>query len=377
VSEIYLNNAATTFPKPSIVVEKVSRYIRELPADAGRQDSATQDPRTSCRAELAKLFGVDDPNQIVLLPSATHALNLVIQGLMVPGSHVVTTMLEHNSVLRPIAHRQKDLSIQVTHVWPDLSDQITTERLTEAVTNDTSLIVVTHASNVTGSVQPVNEIAELAAKIGVPLLIDASQSAGTIPLIHRNLPGKVYIAFAGHKGLLGLPGTGGLILAEGNLPQLIVGGSGVYSENPFHPSFLPLRHEAGTPNLPGVVGLIAGIQAVQERGVEVEGHNRHHLVISLRSQLKKISGVRVLPLAEDDGRAGIVSFTLKGWTPEEVGFALQKSFGITTRSGLHCAPFAHQVYGTAPEGTVRASFGRDNTEADRDAIADAVANIAR
>jgi cysteine desulfurase family protein len=375
LSEIYLNNAATSFPKPSIVVEKVSRYIKESPADAGRHDSGTQDPRPACRAELAELFGVEDSSHIVLLPSATHALNIVIQGLLVPGSHVVTTMLEHNSVLRPIAHRQKDFSVKVTHVCPDPSDQISPELLIEAVTNNTALIAVTHASNVTGSIQPVEEIADLAADVGVPLLIDASQSAGAIPLAHRCLPGQVYIAFAGHKGLLGLPGTGGLVLADGDLPQLIVGGSGVRSENPFHPPDLPLRHEAGTPNLPGVVGLLAGVKVVRARGVETEGENRHKLVKRLLSQLVTLERVHVLPLAGNDGRAGVVSFTIDGWTPGEVGYTLRKSFGITTRSGLHCAPLVHQVYGTAPQGTVRASIGRANTEAHMDAIAEAVSHL--
>jgi cysteine desulfurase/selenocysteine lyase len=376
VTAIYLNNAATSFPKPAIVVDAVSRWLQEPPADAGRDSSTTQDPRTACRIELAALLGVDDPNRIVLLPSSTHALNLVIHGLLPPGSHAVTTMLEHNSVLRPIAHRCREQGVTVTHVRPDSSDQISPGAIAQAITRDTRLIAVTHASNVTGGIQPVEEIAVLAAGAGVPLLIDASQSAGAIPLAHRALPGRVYIAFAGHKGLLGLPGTGGLVLAEGeDLPQLLVGGTGVRSESLFHPLELPLRHEAGTANLPGVVGLLAGVRTARARGVETEGAHRHHLVERLRSQLETVAGVRVLPLARNDGRAGVVSFTIDGWRPEEVGYALQKSFGITTRSGLHCAPLVHRVYGTTPLGTVRASFGRANTEAHVDALVAAVTHL--
>lgn len=378
MTAIYLNNAATSFPKPATVVDAVSRWLQEPPADPGRDSAMAQDPQTTCRAELAALFGVDEPNRIVLLPSATHALNLVIHALLVPGSHAVTTMLEHNSVLRPIAHRQRGHGVTVTHVWPDSSGQIPPEAIAEAITRDTRLIVVTHASNVTGGIQPVEEMADLAAGAGVPLLIDASQSAGAVPLAHRCLPGRVYIAFAGHKGLLGLPGTGGLVLANkcGDLPQLIVGGTGVRSESLFHPPELPLRHEAGTPNLPGAVGLLAGVQAVRARGVEAEGAHRHHLVERLRSRLETVGGVRVLPLARNDGRAGIVSFTVDGWTPEEMGYVLQRSFGITTRSGLHCAPLVHQVFGTAPLGTVRASVGFANTEEQVDALATAVAHLA-
>jgi len=372
---IYLNNAATSFPKPATVVEAVSRWLLQPPADPGRDSAATQDPRVACRIELAALFGVADPNRIVLLPSATHALNLVIQTLLTPGSHVVTTMLEHTSVLRPIAHRQRDQGVTVTHVWPDESGQVPPAAIAGAITRDTRLVVVTQASNVTGSIQPVEEIADLVAGAGVPLLIDASQSAGAVPLVHRCLPGQVYVAFAGHKGLLGLPGTGGLVLADEELPQLIVGGTGVRSESLLHPPELPLRHEAGTPNLPGIVGLLAGVRAVRARGVETEGAHRHHLVTHLRARLATIKGVRLLPLAGNDGRAGIVSFTVEGWTPEEVGYILQTSFGITTRSGLHCAPLVHQVYGTAPLGTVRASVGYANTEEQVEALANAVAHL--
>jgi selenocysteine lyase/cysteine desulfurase len=258
-----------------------------------------------------------------------------------------------------------------------LSDQILPGAIAQAITRDTRLIAVTHASNVTGSIQPVEEIAALAAEADVPLLIDASQSAGAIPLTYRRLSGRVYIAFAGHKGLLGPPGTGGLVLADGkDLPQLIIGGTGVRSESLFHPPELPLRHEAGTANLPGVVGLLAGVRTACARGVKTEGAHRHHLVERLRSQLETVGGVRVLPLARNDGRAGVVSFTIDGWTPEEVGYALQKSFGIITRSGLHCAPFVHRVYGTTPLGTVRASVGRANTEEHVDVLAAAVAHLA-
>jgi len=179
---IYLNNAATSFPKPATVIEAVSRWLQEPPADPGRDSSAAEDPLAACRTELAALFDVAAPERIVLLPSATHALNLVIHALLSPGSHVVTTMLEHNSVLRPIAHRQRDQGTAASYVWPDPSGQVFSGEIAAALTNDTRLIVVTQASNVTGSIQPVAEIADVAAEAGVPLLVDASQSAGSIPL---------------------------------------------------------------------------------------------------------------------------------------------------------------------------------------------------
>ncbi|HSJ58578.1 MAG TPA: aminotransferase class V-fold PLP-dependent enzyme, partial [Anaerolineae bacterium] len=342
----------------------------------GRESSAAQDPLAACRAEVAALLGVRDPDRIALLPSATHAINLVIHALATPGSHVITTMLEHNSVLRPIAHRQRDHGVAVTHLAPDVSGRVLPEAVAGAIRTGTRLVVMTHASNVTGAIQPVADVAALAAQARVPLLIDAAQSAGAIPLCHHSLPGEVYVAFAGHKGLLGLPGTGGLVLARGDLPQQIVGGTGVRSESPLHPAELPLRHEAGTPNLPGIIGLLAGVRAVRARGVEAEGAHRHHLVDYLRARLEMVPNVRLLPLCGGDGRAGIVSFTVAGWVPEEVGYALRTSFGITTRSGLHCAPLAHQVHGTAPLGTVRASVGQANTREQMDALAAAIAHLA-
>lgn len=378
MTAIYLNNAATSFPKPPAVVEAVNRWLIEPPVDSGRDTSHGQDPRAVCRAELAALLGVDDPRYVVLLPSATHGLNLVIQSLLSEGGHCVTTMLEHNSVLRPIAHRQQDYGVQATFVHPDTSGRVSAAAVRAALMPATRLVVVTHASNVTGSIQPISTIAEVAAEAGVPLLVDAAQSAGTVPLAHRDLPGVVYIAFAGHKALLGPPGTGGLVLAtQGMLRQHIVGGTGVRSESLSHPEALPLRHEAGTPNLCGIVGLLAGVRAVRARGVKAEGCRRHRLVARLRAGLSGVRTVRVLPLVGDDGRAGVVSFAVDGWDPEQVGFVLRQSFDIITRSGLHCAPLAHKVFDTSPLGTIRASVGFENTEAHVDALVAAVAQLAR
>jgi cysteine desulfurase / selenocysteine lyase len=377
MAAIYLNNAATSFPKPESVVSAVSRWLREPPADPGRDATAVPDPLSACRAELAGLFGAQDPLQVALLPSATQALNLVLNAFLAPESHVIATMLEHTSVLRPIVHRERDRQVRSTLVRPEASGQVSPDVVAGAVRPETRLIVVTHASNVTGSIQPIEELAVVAAAAGVPLLIDTAQSAGTVPIDHRSLPGCVYIAFAGHKGLLGLPGTGGVVLApDVELPQLVVGGTGVRSESLLHPPELPLRYEAGTPNLCGIAGLLAGVREVRARGVEREGAHRHGLVMRLRSGLERMSGMRVLPVANNDGRAGVLSFLVDGWTPEEIGYLLLQSFGITTRTGLHCAPLAHEVYGTAPLGTVRASVGWANTEDDVDALVEAMATLA-
>jgi len=371
---VYLNNAATSHPKPREVITAVQRALCEVPGDESR-GSGGYDCRAACRNELAAVFGVGDPNRIVLMPSATHALNLVINGLVARGSHVVTTVLEHNSVLRPLAHQGRDLGVAVVHLKPRVDGRIDPAEVRRAIGSRTSLVVVTHASNITGSIQPVEEIAELAAASGVPLLIDAAQTAGTVRFNHCRLPGRVFVAFAGHKALLGPSGVGGLILPDDELAQLTVGGTGIRSESRFHPEELPLRHEAGTPNLPGIAGLLAGTRTVLDSGVNSEGQHRNRLVRLTREGLAALPEVCLLPLAADDGRAGVVSFTIRNWGSEMVGYVLRESFGIETRTGLQCAPMAHEFFATFPDGAVRASFGRNNNAGHARLLVDAIAKL--
>jgi cysteine desulfurase / selenocysteine lyase len=374
--QIYLNNAATSYPKPATVVAAVAGYFSHPPEDPGRDAGGCVDPRESCRALLARALGVGEPRQVILLPSATCALNLVVQGLQGPGRHFVTTALEHNSLLRPLAHAARDHGAGLTTLEPDARGLVSGAAVRAALSPRTCLIAVSHASNVTGSVQPIEEIADAAARAGVPLLVDASQSAGCIPLDHSALPGRVLVVFTGHKGLLGPPGVGGLVVPDDEVPQVIVGGTGFDSVRPTHPEGLPVRHEAGTPNWPGIAGLSAGVEHVLARGVAAEGAHRAALAAATRVQLERLSGVVLAPTANGDLRAGIVSFTVSGLGPEEVGFALKSSFGVTTRAGLHCAPLAHRHLGTAPLGTVRASFGWANTVADVAVLVDGIRALA-
>lgn len=372
---IYLNHAATSFPKPREVVEAVMAWFEQPPVDAARGGDAGRDPVEPCRKELALLLGVADPMRIVLLPSSTHALNLVIGGLVGRGSHVVTSVLEHNSVLRPLAHRERDLGVEVTHLEPDPEGLIRPPDLARALRPATALVALTWASNVTGGLQPVEDFARVAAAAGVPLLLDASQAAGAVEIHHRHLPGRVFVAFSGHKGLCGPPGVGGLVLPDADLPQTVVGGTGLRSESLLHPPELPLRHEAGTPNLPGLAGLLAGARLVREVGVEAIGAHRAALTRRLRQGLASVPGVRLVPLAGDDGRIGIVSFTLRGWAPDALGYVLRESFGIEVRSGLHCAPMADEALGGDGRGSVRASVGWSTTEDEVEALIAAVKRL--
>lgn len=372
---VYLNQAATSFPKPREVVEAVHAWFDRPPVDAARGGDGADDPVAPCREGLAELLGVDDITRIVLLPSATHALNLVIGALVGPGSHVVTSTLEHNSVLRPIVHRERDLGVAVTMIEPGADGLLRPGALREALRPSTSLVALTHTSNVTGSIQPVEELAGVAATAGVPFLLDASQTVGAVPLAHRQLPGRVFVAFSGHKGLLGPPGVGCLVVPDATLPQTIVGGTGVRSEDRYHPSELPLRHEAGTPNLPGVAGLRAGIRFVHRVGVEALGSHRAWLVRRLRDGLRAMGHLRLFPLAHEDGRVGIVPLAVAGWEPDEVGFVLRESFGIEVRTGLHCAPLALRGLPDEPTGSVRVSVGLGTVEDDVDLLLAALASL--
>ncbi|MCU0293505.1 MAG: aminotransferase class V-fold PLP-dependent enzyme [Thermoanaerobaculaceae bacterium] len=372
---VHLNQAATSFPKPREVVEAVHAWFDRPPVDAARGGDGANDPVAPCRKELAGLLGVNDAAGIVLLPSATHALNLVIGALVEPGCHVVTSTLEHNSVLRPIAHRERDIGVAVTMIEPGADGTLEPASLQAALRPSTSLVALTHASNVTGSIQPVEELAEVAAAASVPLLLDASQTAGAVSLTHGRLPGRVFVAFAGHKGLMGPPGVGCLVVPDSMLPQTIVGGTGMRSEDRFHPPDLPLRHEAGTPNLPGIAGLRAGVRFVHRIGVEALGAHRAWLVERLREGMRVMGHIRLFPLAHEDGRVGIVPFCVAGWDPDEVGLVLRESFSIEVRTGLHCAPLALRGLPGEPRGSVRVSVGLGTAEDDVDLLLAALASL--
>ena len=241
--DVYFNNAATTFPKPATVVAAIEKCLTCPPDEPGRSGHGS-DPTRTCRKELAALFNVSDPRQVVLSPSATHAINLVIRGHLLerPKSHAITTALEHNSVLRPLKHLERDRQIELTHVEPETDGRIDPSEILSLIRPETQLIAVTQASNVTGCIQPVEEIAAIADGAGIPLLIDASQSAGAIPLDYGRLPGRVFVAFAGHKGLFGPSGIGGLIVPDERLPQTVVGGTGRAKRKP-----IPSRCTADSP----------------------------------------------------------------------------------------------------------------------------------
>jgi cysteine desulfurase family protein len=377
---VYLNNAATSYPVPDAVRGAVVAAMREPPVEPGRTHTAAEDPLGACRNRLAQLTGLETPTRVALFPSATHAINCVIHGVMRDGGHAVTTDAEHNSVLRPLSHAAAEWGVQVTHLSGDGRGKVDPETLRHRVRSDTKLIALTHASNVTGVVQPVEEVARVAAEHEIPLLVDAAQSAGVLPVEPHRWPGRVFVALAGHKGLYGPAGTGALLLPDDRLKQQVVGGTGIRSESSLHPPTMPLRHEAGTPNLVGLAGLTAGVAWVLEQGVEVLAGHRAQLAELLRQGLDDLGGrVSLVPstdsLATPDRCCGVVSFTARDLEPRELGFALQESFGMVVRTGLHCAPRIHPALGTSPGGTVRVSVGAFNTRQDVEQLLNALQEL--
>jgi selenocysteine lyase/cysteine desulfurase len=376
VTLLYLNNAASSFPKPECVHKAISESLQKIHISPGR-GSSQDDPLWHCRQTLGQLLGVGKPQHIILLPSATHALNAVVGGLMQKGGHAVTSAMEHNSLLRPLHHAQKRFNASVTYVAPNDEGIIEPRSLERSICKNTVLVAVTAASNVTGGIQPVADISRLCARLNVPLLIDCAQYIGNLPFNYDQLPGRNYVAFAGHKAIPGPCGTGGLIVPDDTLPQTIFGGTGIRSEMQEHPGDLPLRHEAGTPNIPGFAGLSAATSYLLSADIHTQAEKRNKMVHELRGHLKRMPNVRLLPLPNGDGRAGIVSFYMNNLPANDAGYILQDVFHIVARSGLHCAPGVHRHFNTFPVGAVRISLGAEENQETVSICADAIGRLSK
>jgi len=373
---IYLNNAATSWPKAPGVPEAVAAWLAQPPHDAARSGSITPaDPAADCRRLLARLLGDVDPCRIALTHSATESLNLAILGVgLHDGARVVTTCMEHNSVLRPLAHIARTTGVEVRIVGASQDGVVDAEDFAQALRPSADLVVVNHASNVTGTVQDVGLLFALAHDVGALTLLDASQSAGNVPVIPAAM-GADMVAINGHKSLHGPPGVGALYVREGlDLQQWMVGGTGVRSSLRLHPAEMPIRLEAGTPNGAGLAGW-----AVALRWHAREGHahvqRKAALTATLRRALHDLPEVRVYGGHAADDRVGIVSVNLRGVQPEDLGFALEAGFRITCRTGLHCAPLAHEAIGSAPDGTVRLSLSSFTRPEEVDAAVSALRRL--
>ncbi len=376
---LYFDNAATSSPKPQIVLDRIQAALTEFNANPGRSGhpaalAAAREVLT-CREALAALLGCEDPARIAFAFNCTDALNLAIKGVLRYGDHAIATQLEHNSVLRPLSALAARGRISLSIVPPRPDGFVSPDDIRAAIRKNTRLIAVTHASNVTGAIQPVAAIGQMARREGVCYLIDGAQALGALPVNVRALGCDLY-AFPGHKSLLGPMGTGGLYIRPGlSLRPLREGGTGTDSESVLQPESLPEKYESGTLNLPGIAGLGAGCAFVKERVSAIMAHERE-LTQALYEGLSAIPGAEIYSPREEAARAGIVSFNLEGLTSSDVSDRLANA-GIAVRGGLHCAPGAHRFLNTLRRGAARASVGYANTFEEVDAFLAAVKRIAK
>jgi cysteine desulfurase family protein len=361
---IYLDNAATSFPKPEQVYREMDRCMREYGANPGRSGHklALQAGRAiyNTRELLCRLFNIDNPMQIIFTLNATDSLNLGIKGLLKEGDHVISTSVEHNSVARPLT-TLKARGIETTYVKCDNKGNLHPEDIRKAIRKNTALIVTTHASNVTGTIMPVKEIGLIAKEKGIPYMVDAAQSAGVIDIDVKEMNIDM-LAFPGHKGLMGPQGVGGLYIREDlELIQMKEGGTGSSSENLFQPQIVPDRYESGTPNTVGIVGLGEGVKFILETGIENIRSHEEKLTRQMLEGFKEIKGIKIYGPADEKMQAAVVSINIGDADSTEISYILDKEYDIATRAGLHCAPLAHRTLGTFEQGTVRFSIGYFNT----------------
>ena len=355
---IYLDNAATTWPKPQNVVESVEEALVRKGGNAGRggHGVAMQMARLihQTREDLCALFGTDDPTRVIFTQNATHALNQALFGLLHPGDHVITSALEHNAVARPLyALRQR--GVEVSEVPGVPGNEFQVESYRKAFQTNTKLVVTLHASNVTGVLLPIHEIGQVALEHKVLYLLDAAQTAGVFPIDLGRVPVDL-LAFPGHKGLLGPQGTGGLIIkSEIGLEPLIYGGTGSLSEDERQPDFMPDALESGTLNGVGIAGLGAGVRYILSEGVDRIRVREQALCRKLWEGLKEIPGVKLYGSELVERRAPIVAFNIGEIDSVALSFALEEKAGIIARAGLHCAAHAHRMLGTLDQGVVRFS----------------------
>ncbi|ODP29447.1 Cysteine desulfurase [Paenibacillus nuruki] len=378
---IYLDHAATSFPKPPEVSQALLDALEQASANPGRGSHrmAVQASRElfQCRKTLSKLLDVHNPVDIAFTANTTVALNMAIQGYLEAGDHVISTMTEHNSVRRPLEALKRSIGIEVTYIAVDAQGEINLAEVNQAFTPRTRLLVCNHSSNLLGSILPIAELSSIAHDHGAKILVDIAQSAGHIPVYLSQW--KIDMAaFPGHKGLLGPQGTGGLYIApDMDLNPWIYGGTGSQSEEINQPNVRPDRYEAGTPNTPGIAGLQAGARYVLERSVTKIAEEEQILTQMMIKKLLNIQGVHVLGPEIGKERTGIVSFIMEHKDSAEIAFRLDREFGIAVRAGMHCTPLAHIAAGTLATGAVRASVGYRSTADDIDQLIEAIQYIDR
>lgn len=380
---IYLDNAATSWPKPAQVTQAMVKFLNEVGANPGRSGHrmSVEAARIvyQAREACAEIFNAPDPLRVIFTANATEALNLVLYGLLRPGDHVITSSMEHNAVMRPLRHLARQ-GIHLTVVPCANDGTLQATQVEAAIQDNTVLVVMTHASNVSGTLLPIRQVGEITSRRGILLLSDEAQSAGAYPVDlqedHIDL-----LAFTGHKSLYGPTGTGGLILGPRveayRIDPLRRGGTGSRSETEEQPEFLPDKFECGTINAVGLAGLLASLHWVKEQSVEAICNHERNLCNRLLIGMADMPGVNLYGIEDTLRRTAVISFNITGVEPSEIGLRLDEEYGILCRVGLHCAPAAHRTIRTFPSGTVRFSLGAFNTVEQVDHALQATDQLAR
>lgn len=376
----YFDNAATTWPKPEKVYSAAEKYLRNMCGNPGRSGNSISLEADrflyEARETISSFFNVTNPSRIIFTLNATDALNIAIKGVARKGMHIIYTALEHNSVLRPLGRLVKEGVITATMVPCDNNGNPDMQYYKKSFRKETGLVVCNHASNVFGVISPIEKFIEIAHLQGVPVLVDGAQTGGLLNIDVEDLKADM-IAFAGHKGLFGPPGTGFLYVREGlEIKPFREGGTGSHSEMDLQPENMPEHLEAGTLNATGIAGLIEGINFINETGINIIREHELECTKFLKDELKNINNLKIFDNPIPENNLSVVSLTIEGADCGSIGDILESNFGIICRTGLHCAPLAHKAFNTFPEGTVRLSPGYFTTESDIDYVIKAIKEIA-
>ncbi len=377
---IYFNNAATTYPKPEIVYQEVDNFFRQEGVNPGRsQDVKTMNINRrifNTREKIAQFFGIKDSSRFIFTSGATESLNLAIKGSLSKNDHVVTTKLEHNSVIRPLNKLKKEGQITVTYLDFDEEGLISIGDIKNAVQKNTALIVISHASNVLGSINDIVSIGNFAKNNKILLLVDAAQTAGVLNIDLEKL-NIDFLSVPGHKSLYGPPGIGGLYIRKGlEIDSLMEGGTGSNSLNTLQPKIMPDRYESGTLNILGIIGLGAGIKFIDEIGIEEIYAHEMNLLKKFLKGLRSIKDILIYGPTDLEKKVGVVSINLMNLSAARFSHLLQNKYDISVRGGLHCAPLLHKKMGTDNKGMVRFSFSYFNTLKEIDDVLNAIEIIA-
>ncbi|HDK7158105.1 TPA: aminotransferase class V-fold PLP-dependent enzyme [Clostridium botulinum] len=364
--KIYLDNAATTYPKPEKVYSSILNYMKNVGASPGRggyENALTGDRMVyKCRQSLINLFNFNKIENVVFTSNITASLNILIKSIVKDDWHVITSSMDHNSVIRPLVSLEKSNKIELDILNCSEEGLINIEDFKNTIKDNTKLVVLSHASNIVGTIQPLETIGKICKEKGIYFIIDSAQTAGVLPLDFQNLNCNA-LAFTGHKALLGPQGIGGFIIDDklNNIAtNFIEGGTGSLSESTLQPDFLPDKFESGTMNTPGIAGLLAGIEYINEEGLNIIKEREEYLSREFINGLLNIDSIKVYGPLDASLRTATISINSSKIDNSELGFLLDSEFGIMVRTGLHCAPLAHKTIGSFPQGTLRFSFGAFN-----------------